>query len=508
MTLHVLVEVDHLASRGAAAGTTFGIQGQALDPLSLHRAAEFSLQQRLDQQHQEVHAEQGLDPTHLLQVHRRYHEVGLQVLEPPLDCRLLLVGQQEFSLGHRSVIADQGEDPVAARLFVQPLQLDPVLQREPQLLFADVPGLLPRPAASLLVVLFGDLLLDLNRDPLTDLAVPKQRLDYLDDLGPAVVPGPRRGQLGPQFVQPFERLLQPCQPYLCVQLGLSCAVIPDQPITLSRLPRWLADREAVDQLTLVVVLVVDPSPRDLSAYHGGAEGSVLTARSRQYAEEPAAALMQIGHVLGGSQLAVGDVEEVATASQLAEQLPRALVGAVVGGVTTLDTELHRDGAVAGHGEDVEQLLEVGAVVLVVAPGHRQSQSSSQGPFPLGRLVVAVESDGGRVVVQLVEAHVEFAHGVGRDLQGQRRDVGVEEAVEGPADAIVVERGELSVRQSQQLRLMASRPLTDTVERLARDQQVAQQHEQGRGRGDASPTVFMGQVVAEELAEAEPAQETL
>jgi hypothetical protein len=37
----------------------------------------------------------------------------------------------------------------------------------------------------------------------------------------------------------------------------------------------------------------------------------------------------------------------------------------------VDAELQRHGAVAGHGEDVEELLEVGAMVLVVAvrDGH-------------------------------------------------------------------------------------------------------------------------------------------
>ena len=69
-------------------------------------------------------------------------------------------------------------------------------------------------------------------------------------------------------------------------------------------------------------------------------------------------------------------------------------------------------------------------------------------------------------MQLVETDVEFAHSVGGDLQAQRRDVSVKEAVGGPTDAIVIERGKLSAGQSQQFWLMASRPLTDTVERLA------------------------------------------
>jgi hypothetical protein len=38
-------------------------------------------------------------------------------------------------------------------------------------------------------------------------------------------------------------------------------------------------------------------------------------------------------------------------------------------------------------------------------------------------------------VQLVEGDVELADGVGRDVECQGRDVGVEEAVEGATDAI-------------------------------------------------------------------------
>ena len=141
------------------------------------------------------------------------------------------------------------------------------------------------------------------------------------------------------------------------------------------------DREAVDQLPLVIVLVVDRSPVGPAREDLGAEGGVLAAGAGQDAEEPAAVLMDVGHVLGGGQLAVGDVEEVAAAGQLAEQVPGGAVGAVVGGVAALDPELHRHGAVAGDGEDVEQLLEVGAVVLVVAPGDGQPAAGPAGSAP-------------------------------------------------------------------------------------------------------------------------------
>jgi hypothetical protein len=145
-------------------------------------------------------------------------------------------------------------------------------------------------------------------------------------------------------------------------------VIPDQAIALDAADLRLVDREPVHQLPLVIALVVDPSPRDSTPQDLPTEGGVLGAGAGQGAHEAAAVLMEIGHVLGGGQLAVGHVEEVAAAGQLAEQVPGGAVRTVVGGVAALDAELHGHGAVAGDREDIEELLEVGAMVLVVPPG--------------------------------------------------------------------------------------------------------------------------------------------
>ena len=218
--------------------------------------------------------------------------------------------------------------------------------------------------------------------------------------------------------------------------------------------------------------------------------------------------MEVGHVLGGRQLAVGDVEEIPPAGQLAEQLPGAPVRAVVGGVAALDPELHRHGAVAGDGEDVEQLLEVGAVVLVVAPGDGQPEPPPQGPLPVGGLVIAVEGHGGGVVVQLVEFDAELTDRVRHGRQRQRGDVGVEEAVEGAADAVVVERGQLPRGQPERFGGVAGGPFADAVEGLARDQEVLEQDQQGGRGGDPRAAVLARQVVAEELVEPEPPEEAV
>ena len=88
------------------------------------------------------------------------------------------------------------------------------------------------------------------------------------------------------------------------------------------------------------------------------------------------------------------------------------------------------------------MFQVGPVVLVVAPGDGGPELAAEGAFLGGRVVIAVEGDGGGIVVQLVEIDVEFADGTRGDVENEAGDVGVEEPVEGATDAVVVERGEL------------------------------------------------------------------
>ena len=120
------------------------------------------------------------------------------------------------------------------------------------------------------------------------------------------------------------------------------------------------------------------------------------------------------------------------------------MGQIVGGVAALGLKIDRDPAVLGDGEDEEELLEVGPVVLVVAPGDREPGLILAFLLLVRILVVAVEGDGGGVVVQLVESDRELADGVGGDGQGEGAAVVLEEPVETASDAIVVEGDDLVV----------------------------------------------------------------
>jgi hypothetical protein len=98
--------------------------------------------------------------------------------------------------------------------------------------------------------------------------------------------------------------------------------------------------------------------------------------------------------------------------------------------------------------------------------------------------------------------------VRHDGQCQRRDVGIEEAVEAAADAVVVERGHLLRGQPEPSRVVACGPLADAVEGFARHQKVLDQDEQADRGGYARPTVLGRGMAAEGLVEAEPAEEAV
>ena len=111
--------------------------------------------------------------------------------------------------------------------------------------------------------------------------------------------------------------------------------------------------------------------------HQLAKGGVFRAGPRQDRDEAALTLVDIGHVLAGGQLAVGHVEEVPPAGQLAEQVPGVAVGLVVGHVAAGRAEVQRHAAIRGDREDEEQLFQVGAMVLVVAEGDGQGGAAQK-----------------------------------------------------------------------------------------------------------------------------------
>jgi hypothetical protein len=109
-------------------------------------------------------------------------------------------------------------------------------------------------------------------------------------------------------------------------------------------------------------------------------------------------------------------------------------------------------------------------------------------------------------VQLVEIDLELADGMDDDGQCEGGDVGVEEAVEAAADAVVVERAELVRAQAEESGDMAGGPFAEAVEGLAGDQEVLEHQQQPGGGRDATAAVLAREIVAEDRRESEPVEE--
>jgi hypothetical protein len=95
-----------------------------------------------------------------------------------------------------------------------------------------------------------------------------------------------------------------------------------------------------------------------------------------------------------------------------------------------------------------------------------------------------------------------------DGQCEGGDIGVEEAVEAAADAVVVERGELGGGQAEEFGDVPRRPLAEAIEGLAGDQEVLEEQEQPGGGRDAGPAALAREVVAEDRLEAESVEESV
>lgn len=103
---------------------------------------------------------------------------------------------------------------------------------------------------------------------------------------------------------------------------------------------------------------------------------------------------------------------------------------------------------------------------------------------------------------MVEFDAKLSDGVSRDGQGEGTVVVLEEPVEAASDAVVIERVDLWLGESEQAWYVLRRPLADAVEGLAGEEQVFEQDHESEGGIDAASSVLWREIGAEELFEAE------
>jgi hypothetical protein len=234
---------------------------------------------------------------------------------------------------------------------------------------------------------------------------------------------------------------------------------------------------------------------------------VLEPRARQHGDEAPAGTVDVVEVVVAAELRVRHVEEVRPPGHGPQRVPGRDVGDGVVGVAVGDPEGHRHPALGLGGEDEEQLLQIGAVVLRVAVDDGRRRAATH-RAPGGGAVLPAESDRGRIVVQLIEAHAELLSDREHDRGEQCRAIGVEEPIERAADAVVAEMPHLLPGEPEELRREADRGLLLAVDRFALDDDRAQQHaERGGVRHGAAP-IAGGHVVVQQRREAQALEEVV
>ena len=171
-------------------------------------------------------------------------------------------------------------------------------QVEPRPLPLHVPRARPWPAPPLLAVRLGGPFLDRDLDEALGPAVPQDRLDGLSHLGPLAVSRPRRGQLLPQLGQARQSPLDPLVPRQrrrvrpCGCCDTRSAGTPRRWSSPARGPRTGPPaRPSSSSLSWTCRQRAWPSriaPRKAASSAAGAG---------QDAEESAAVLVEVGHVL-------------------------------------------------------------------------------------------------------------------------------------------------------------------------------------------------------------------
>jgi len=98
----------------------------------------------------------------------------------------------------------------------------------------------------------------------------------------------------------------------------------------------------------------------------------------QYGDELSGIAGDVGEILFGTELGVGDVEEIGRCPKVAQGVPGLDVGRVIGGIAVEQGIVDGDMTIGGDRKGQDELLEIGPMVFVVAMG--QASGASSGDF--------------------------------------------------------------------------------------------------------------------------------
>ncbi len=151
---------------------------------------------------------------------------------------------------------------------------------------------------------------------------------------------------------------------------------------------------------------------------------------------------------------------------------------VIGGVAVVDLAVDGHGSVGRHRAVVQQLLEIGAVIFVVALGDARRTVALLGGRLIG--ILSGEGDGGRVLVHLLEDELEDVNGAKGNGGKQTGAISAKQVIQGATAAVIVEQSGLSRQKSEVFRDETGSPGGDAVQGLPGQQEIAEQDTQDRG----------------------------
>jgi hypothetical protein len=85
---------------------------------------------------------------------------------------------------------------------------------------------------------------------------------------------------------------------------------------------------------------------------------------------------------------------------------------------------------------------------------------------------------------------------------------LEHAVEAATEAVVVQSGQVLLAKAEEIGGEECRPLTDARDRLARHEEIGEEHEQGDNGREFGPGVVPGEVFAEDALQLHPRDDSL
>ena len=171
-----------------------------------------------------------------------------------------------------------------------------------------------------------------------------------------------RPRLGPLQAEPATLTI----PFLLLRTA-----IPQQPIavagTLRTFHRMVNHVGAV--LPPGVWFAMDFPPLQIVRLDMVAEPTILAACPWHDGQEPSVSAGNEAHVVATAQFAVGDIQESTVANKLTQKQPGVDVDRVIRSVTVVEFAVKGHSTIGTDGNAVEQLFEVGTVILVVAEGN-------------------------------------------------------------------------------------------------------------------------------------------